>query len=66
MDKRKRLQRKGRNLGVILLSLPTLIWYVIFCYLSMFGIVIAFKRYKPIPGKLKTPAGLHFFSSGVQ
>ncbi|WP_408072646.1 ABC transporter permease subunit [Butyrivibrio sp. JL13D10] len=51
MKKRKRLQCKDRNLGTFLLSLPTLIWYLIFCYLPMFGIVIAFKRYKPLPGK---------------
>ncbi|WP_026657158.1 ABC transporter permease subunit [Butyrivibrio sp. AC2005] len=51
MDKRKRSQRKGKNSGLLLLSLPTLIWYLVFCYLPMFGIVIAFKRYKPVPGK---------------
>jgi len=34
-----------------ILALPTLIWYVLFAYLPMFGIVIAFVRCKPIPGK---------------
>ncbi len=29
-----------------LLSLPTLIWFACFCYLPMFGIIIAFKTYK--------------------
>lgn len=33
------------------LSFPTLLWYLAFCYLPMFGIVIAFKRYRPVPGK---------------
>ena len=33
-----------------LLSVPTLIWYFIFCYLPMFGVVIAFKNYKLSPG----------------
>lgn len=29
-----------------LLSAPTLLWYIIFAYLPMFGIIIAFKTYK--------------------
>ena len=36
---------------MLLLSLPTLLWYLAFCYLPMFGIVIAFKRYRMVPGK---------------
>ncbi|MGP1611985.1 MAG: ABC transporter permease [Catonella sp.] len=28
------------------LGIPTFIWYVCFCYLPMFGIIIAFKNYK--------------------
>jgi putative aldouronate transport system permease protein len=39
------------NIGLIVLSLPTVIWYVLFCYLPIFGIIIAFKRYHPVPGK---------------
>ncbi|MDD4368275.1 MAG: ABC transporter permease subunit [Oscillospiraceae bacterium] len=34
-----------------LLSLPTIIWFVLFSYLPMFGIVIAFKNYRMIPGE---------------
>ena len=33
------------------LSLPTVIWYVLFCYLPMFGLIIAFKHYQVAPGK---------------
>lgn len=33
-----------------LLALPTTIWYILFCFLPMFGIIIAFKNYKVIPG----------------
>ena len=36
---------------MILLSLPTVLWYLAFCYLPMFGIVMAFKRYRMVPGK---------------
>ena len=28
------------------LALPTTVWYVLFCFLPMFGLVIAFKNYK--------------------
>lgn len=33
-----------------LLALPTTIWYILFCFLPMFGIIIAFKNYKVFPG----------------
>ena len=36
---------------LILLSLPTVIWFVLFCYLPMFGLIIAFKHYQVAPGK---------------
>lgn len=35
---------------LFLLSLPTLLWFLIFSYLPMFGIIIAFKVYKLSPG----------------
>ena len=39
------------DIQLFLLSLPTLIWYILFCYLPMFGLIIAFKKYKVAPGK---------------
>lgn len=47
--KRKRKFSKD-DLELTLLSAPTLLWYFIFCYLPMFGIIIAFKQYKLQPG----------------
>ena len=47
-------KRKGLSLDdvqLFLLSLPTTIWYLLFCYLPMFGIIIAFKNYRVAPGK---------------
>ncbi len=38
------------DVELTLLGLPTVIWYLLFCYLPMFGIIIAFKSYKPIKG----------------
>ena len=35
---------------LFLLSLPTLVWYFLFSYLPMFGILIVFKVYKLAPG----------------
>ena len=37
------------DLQLFLLSLPTTIWYLLFCYLPMFGIIIAFKKYRMSP-----------------
>lgn len=34
-----------------MLHLPTTIWYVVFCYAPMFGVVIAFKNYRARPGR---------------
>ncbi|MDR1262801.1 MAG: ABC transporter permease subunit [Oscillospiraceae bacterium] len=36
---------------LILLSLPSILWYLAFCYAPLFGLVIAFKNYKVAPGK---------------
>ena len=35
---------------LFLLSLPTLLWFLIFSYLPMFGVIIAFKVYRLSPG----------------
>ncbi len=55
-DKLPTLQKKrGRftldDLQLFLLSLPTVLWYVLFCYIPMFGIVMAFKNYRVAPGQ---------------
>ena len=34
-----------------LLGLPAAIWYAVFCYLPMFGLIIAFKNFKITPGR---------------
>lgn len=39
-----------RDRFIYLLLLPGILWYFVFCYLPMFGIVIAFKDYKPFFG----------------
>ncbi len=46
--KRRRLTLDDLDLAI--LSLPTILWFFAFCYLPMFGIIIAFKNYKVKPG----------------
>ncbi|MGI6214701.1 MAG: ABC transporter permease [Christensenellales bacterium] len=47
--KKRRLYRD--DVELTLLALPTAIWYIVFCYMPMFGIIIAFKDFKITPGK---------------
>lgn len=51
--KKKRRQRGALidNLQLLFLAMPTTIWYLLFCYLPIFGIVIAFKNYRVASGK---------------
>lgn len=44
----------GDDSQFTLLALPTAVWYVLFCYLPMFGIIIAFKNYRVSGGFLKS------------
>ena len=47
---KKRGNRKARwtrgDTELTLLGLPTFLWFVVFAYLPMFGMIIAFKNYK--------------------
>lgn len=48
--KRKKKRWTKDDTELTLLSMPTVIWYALFSYLPMFGIIIAFKVYKLQPG----------------
>lgn len=43
-------KKKGRwtknDTELTVMALPTTIWYILFCFLPMFGLIIAFKNYK--------------------
>lgn len=39
-----------KNRYLLMLLLPGLIWYIVFCYLPMYGIVIGFKDFQLIYG----------------
>lgn len=44
------LREFSRNKLTYLITIPGLIWYLVFCYLPMFGITIAFREYTPAVG----------------
>ena len=51
MRKIKRIKWTRDDTELTLLALPTFIWYILFSFLPMFGVIIAFKRYQIFPGK---------------
>lgn len=64
--KRLRARWRKQDTELTLLALPTTIWYILFSFLPMFGIIIAFKNFKITGGFLsnvfKSPwAGLKNF-----
>ncbi len=50
---KKRRWRKD-DTELTLLALPTTVWYALFCFAPMFGIVIAFKEYKVYGGFIQS------------
>ena len=51
--KRNTLARSkaGENRQLSLMTVPVVVWYVLFCYLPLFGIAFAFKDFTPKPGQ---------------
>lgn len=49
--KRSNKDRLKNDFEILLLSFPALIWYIAFCFIPLFGIIIAFKSYQMIPGQ---------------
>lgn len=47
---KRSLRSRIDDIELSLLALPTFIWYILFAYLPMFGIIIAFVRFRPIRG----------------
>lgn len=44
--KRLRTRWRKQDTELTILALPTTVWYILFCFLPMFGIIIAFKNFK--------------------
>lgn len=49
--KPRRFKFTRDDVELTLLALPTAIWYVVFSFLPMIGILIAFKNFRMVPGK---------------
>ena len=47
--KKKRWWTKD-DTELTILALPTTVWYILFCYLPMFGFILAFKDFTITPG----------------
>lgn len=45
----------NRNRYLYLMLLPVILYYIIFCYIPMYGSVIAFQQYNPSAGILHSP-----------
>lgn len=59
---RKLMTRAWGDRHLLLLTLPALAYYIIFCYIPMGGILIAFKDYSPRMGIFNSPwVGLQWF-----
>ena len=46
-----------KNSFAYLLIVPVLLWYLVFCYAPMWGILLSFKDYKPLPGLCRQQMG---------
>ena len=59
---RKRTAFRQRQLPLILLALPAVIYVIMFQYAPMFGVIMAFKDYNYVDGILGSPwAGFKYF-----
>jgi putative aldouronate transport system permease protein len=48
--KKKRNWWRRSDTEYLVLSIPTIVWYLCFCYLPLFGVIIAFKTYRITSG----------------
>ncbi len=46
----RRMKWTKDDTELTILALPTTIWFILFCYLPMFGVILAFKDYKIVQG----------------
>lgn len=49
--KRKKRSWTKNDTELTILALPGCVWYLLFCFMPMFGLIIAFKNYKATAGK---------------
>lgn len=66
LEKGNVFQRVWKNMHqyptLYLLALPVLVWFLIFCYRPMYGVIIAFQRYVPNKGIMGSKwVGVQYF-----
>lgn len=55
-----------KNWALYLMLLPVIVYLLIFCYTPMYGVIIAFKNFKPRLGILESPwVGMKYFQEFV-
>jgi putative aldouronate transport system permease protein len=53
-----------RNKYIYIMAIPMIVFFILFCYIPMYGVIIAFKDYSPTLGITGSPwVGLKHFSS---
>ncbi len=58
------LRSVGRNKMIYMMMIPGILWAVVFCYIPMYGVIIAFKDYTPALGFFGSPwAGFKHFDA---
>ena len=58
------LRNCKKDYELILLSIPMIVYFAIFCYWPMYGVIIAFKNFSPTKGILSSQwVGLKYFES---
>ena len=55
------------NWDLYLIILPTTAWFIVFCYVPMYGVLIAFKDYSPVSGVFGSNwIGLQYFKEFIE
>lgn len=56
------VQSMRKNKAIYLMMVPGLVWAILFCYVPLYGVLIAFKDFSPSLGIMGSPwAGLKYF-----
>ena len=53
-------KRAKKSKYLILMIIPAVIYYFVFCYIPMYGVLIAFKRFLPSRGIIGSPWATHY------
>lgn len=64
----KAFMKKVKNYRVLLLMmLPALVYFIVFCYVPMYGVTLAFKDFKILDGIMASPwAGMKYFKQAFE